>query len=122
MSAVVLVVDDESLIRWSLAETLGAKGYQVLEAGSAREALQRFAQPDSNIGLVVLDLRLPDCADLTLLRRIREVAPACPIILMTAYGSSEIIDEARRSGAIGVLAKPFDMTRAAGLVQSALPL
>lgn len=121
MPAVVLVVDDEALIRWSVAETLAAEGYQVVEAASAREALARFAETGNGIGLVVLDLRLPDCADLTLLRKIRALAPSCPIILMTAYGTSEILDEARRSGAVGVLGKPFDMTRVVGLVHSALP-
>jgi DNA-binding NtrC family response regulator len=118
----VLVVDDEALIRWSVAETLEAEGYTVLEAGSAREALERFADGGNGIGLAVLDLRLPDCADLALLRRIREIAPECRIILMTAYGSTEVLDEARRAGAIGVLGKPFDMTRVVGLVHSAMPL
>ena len=122
MPAEVLIVDDEALIRWSVAETLVSEGYRVLEAGSARETLQRFAEAGSSIGLVVLDLRLPDCADLTLLQRIRELAPTCPVILMTAYGSSDMLDEAGRSGAVGVLAKPFDMTRVAGLVHAALPL
>ena len=122
MPGVVLVVDDEALIRWSVAETLASEGYHVLEAASAREALQRFAESGSRIGLVVLDLRLPDCADLTLLRRIRVLAPSCPVILMTAYGTSEVLDEARRTGAVDVLSKPFDMTRVAGLVHSALPL
>ena len=118
----VLIVDDEALIRWSVAETLESEGYQVLEAGSAREALERFSEVGDGIGVAVLDLRLPDCADLALLRRIREIAPDCRIILMTAYGTTEILDEARRAGAIGVLAKPFDMTRVAGLVHTALPL
>ena len=118
----VLVVDDEALIRWSVAETLEAEGYKVLEAGSAREALQRFADGGDGIDLAVLDLRLPDCADLGLLRRIREIAPDCRIILMTAYGTTDLLDEARRAGAIGVLGKPFDMARVVGLVHSALPL
>ena len=121
MSA-VLVVDDEALIRWSVAETLASEGYKVLEAGTAKEALQRFSDSGDAIGLVVLDLRLPDCADLALLRRIREIAPDCSIILMTAYGTTEVLDEARRAGAVGVLGKPFDMSRVVGLVHSALPL
>lgn len=117
----VLVVDDEALIRWSVAETLEAAGYKVLEAGSAREALQRFSESGDAIVVAVLDLRLPDCSDLALLRRIREIAPDCKVILMTAYGTTEILEEARRAGAVNVLGKPFDMTRVVGLVNSAVP-
>ena len=118
----VLVVDDEALIRWSVAETLESAGYKVLEAGSAGEALQRFSDAADSIGVAVLDLRLPDCADLALLRRIRQIAPDCRVILMTAYGTPEILEEARGAGAIGVLGKPFDMSRVVGLVHSTLPL
>lgn len=117
MSA-VLVVDDEALIRWSVAETLEAAGFQVLEAGTAREALQYFAASNGTC-VVLLDLRLPDSDDLGLLRRIREMAPGCRIILMTAHGTPEILEEALQLGAYGVLPKPFDMTRVVTMVQEA---
>lgn len=105
----VLIVDDEALIRWSVAESLEAAGYQVLEAGSAREALAWVQDQDAEISTVVLDLKLPDSSDLELLRRVRQIRPACRIILMTAYGTPEVLEEALRSGASNVLSKPFDM-------------
>ena len=115
----VLIVDDEPLIRWSVAETLEAAGFGTLEAGTARDALRLFDAPGGGIRVVVLDLRLPDSNDLSLLRRIREIAPDCRIILMTAHGTPEILDEAMRAGAYKVLGKPFDMSRVVRLVTDA---
>jgi DNA-binding NtrC family response regulator len=115
----VLIVDDEALIRWSLAESLAAAGFGVVEAGSAREALQQVSSRHSGISVAVLDLRLPDSSDLSLLRQIHALEPRCRIILMTAHGTPEILDEARRAGAFGALLKPFDMSRIVGLVRDA---
>jgi DNA-binding NtrC family response regulator len=116
----VLIVDDEALIRWSVAESLEAAGFGVVEASNAREALKQVSDRPNGISVAVLDLKLPDSSDLGLLRRIREMAPRCRIILMTAHGTPEIMDEARRAGAFSALSKPFDMTRIVGLVRDAV--
>lgn len=116
----VLVVDDELLIRWSLNEGLAKAGYDVLEAEDARSALACFEPGAPALSAVVLDLRLPDSADLGLLRRIRELAPGTPVIMMTAYGSAETRDEAIRLGAWQVVSKPFDLHQLVSLVDAAL--
>jgi DNA-binding NtrC family response regulator len=117
--ASVLVVDDEELIRWSLTQSLEDAGYEVVEAASARETLERVAQaPD--ICVVLLDLKLPDSSDLSLLRTLRERAPRCRIILMTAHGTAETLDEALNAGAFRALGKPFDMRKMVRLVGEAL--
>ena len=118
--AAVLIVDDEALIRWFVAESLETAGHQILEAGTAREALAYFTDGASPVGVVVLDLKLPDSNDLSLLRRIQQLSPKCRIILMTAHGTPEILDEALRSGAFAVLPKPFDVAKVQGLVAQAL--
>lgn len=117
--SVILVVDDEPLIRWSVAESLEHAGYQVIEAGSAAEALRQFDSP-REIGLAILDLKLPDSNDLGLLRQIRLVAPDCRIILMTAFGTPDIFEDARNFGAFEILTKPFDMRRIVALAGDAL--
>jgi two-component system response regulator AtoC len=116
----ILVVDDELLIRWSLGEGLTKAGFEVVEAEDARGTLACFGPQAPDIHAVVLDLRLPDSADLGLLRRIRELAPDIPIIMMTAYGSAETRDGALRLGAFQVVSKPFDVHRMVTLVQDAL--
>ena len=114
----VLVVDDEALIRWSVSESLEGAGYHVDEAGSACEALRFFDGP-VRPAVVLLDLKLPDSSDLGLLRRIRTLAPGCRIILMTAHGTPEILDEALLAGAHDVVLKPFDMSRIVTIVRDA---
>jgi len=104
----VLVVDDEPLIRWSIAETLGAAGHEVVEAADAASA-RRLLGETSDLDLVLLDLRLPDSSDLALLADIRRKAPNTPVIVMTAFGTPEITADALRMGALTVLNKPFNM-------------
>jgi DNA-binding NtrC family response regulator len=114
----ILVVDDENLIRWSLAESLQAEGFTVLEAGSAREALACLDQ-HHDIAVVLLDLKLPDSTDLTLLHRLRLLAPASRVILMTAHGTEEVLEEAIRAGAFRAVGKPFDMDDMVAIVRDA---
>ena len=116
--ASVLIVDDEELIRWSVGQSLEDAGYKVFEAGSARETLERVNHGDE-ICVILLDLKLPDSSDLGLLRRLRTLAPRCRIILLTAHGSAEMLDEALRAGAFRAVGKPFDMGKMVSLVNEA---
>jgi len=116
----VLVVDDEALIRWSLAESLTNAGYHVLQAPDRQSALKFFAQDQDGACVVLLDLRLPDSQDLGLLRHIRAVAPDCRVIVMTAHGTPELVEEALRGGAFRVVDKPFDLDLMIGLVGEAV--
>jgi DNA-binding NtrC family response regulator len=115
----VLIVDDEPLIRWSLAETLASTGYEVFEAGDARSALETARGALRPIGVVLLDFRLPDSNDLSLLARLRGLLPDSRIIMMTAFGTPEMAEAARQLGAYDVVSKPFEMNELASLVQAA---
>jgi DNA-binding NtrC family response regulator len=117
----VLVVDDEPLIRWAVREGLEGAGYAVIEAGSAREAMQCLGDAASQASVALLDLKLPDSDDLSLLRRVLTAAPECRVIMMTAHGTPELLTEAVKAGAIATVAKPFDLPRVVGLVQAAAP-
>ena len=111
----VLIVDDESLIRWSLAETLGRQGWVVTEASDAKSALRLVADAREPFDVVVLDFRLPDSSDLGLLSRIRTVSPLSQVILMTAFGTPELLDHARQLGAVAIVHKPFDLAEVSAL-------
>src|SRR5215471_14970170 len=117
MPATILVVDDESLIRWTLAERLGADGHTVVEAESAREALARFG-PD--IDLVLLDFRLPDSDGLTVLKTMKARDGDVPVILLTAFSSIETAVEAMKQGAYHYANKPFNLDELSLIVQKAL--
>src|SRR5262247_4679011 len=113
----VLVVDDEQLIRWSLAERLKTDGLTVIEAGTAQEALEQFG-PETD--LVLLDYRLPDADGLRVLKKMKGTQPDVPIILLTAFSSIETAVEAMKQGAYHYANKPFNLDEIALLVAKAL--
>ena len=115
----VLVVDDEALIRWSLAEMLGERGYAVTEAGDARMALAAIESAKEPFDVVLLDYRLPDSADLRLLEKVRQLVPTARIIMITAHNSPELAQGAAALGAYRVISKPFEVESLAALVNQA---
>jgi DNA-binding NarL/FixJ family response regulator len=114
----VLIVDDEPLICWSLAETLGECGEVVTEASDGEAAVRALANapaPD----VVLLDYQLPDSRDLRLLSTVRRLAPHSRVILMSAYCTPEIAKQALALGAYRVVSKPIDMHDVPALVREA---
>jgi two-component system response regulator HydG len=112
----VLVGDDDVLLRWALAARLAELGYEVIEAGSVRETLEREGQAD----VVLLDLRLPDGDGLATARELLDRQPARPLLLMTAFSTPEIVTEARRAGVRRCIDKPLDVDVVARLVEESL--
>jgi two-component system, NtrC family, response regulator AtoC len=117
MSATVLVVDDEELIRWSLRERLKEDGLHVLEAGTGKQALEQFR---TGVDLVLLDYRLPDTDGLVVLRELKALDPDVLVILLTSFVSVETAVEAMKLGAYHFANKPFNLDDVASTVRRAL--
>jgi DNA-binding NtrC family response regulator len=115
----VLVVDDEPLLRWSVVQALTMLEDAVVAAADGRGALAAVADAASPFDVILLDYRLPDSDDLVLLATIRRVAPTSAVILMTAYGTPEVLQGARALGVRGVLEKPFGFEEMTALVRHA---
>lgn len=116
----VLVVDDEPLIRWSLSEGLVDAGYAVRQLATGAEVRQTLADWAGGPLVIVLDIRLPDVVDLSLLREIRLHYPQIPVLVMTAHGTA---DDAREATCLGVsrfVSKPFDVHAMVDMVGEAL--
>jgi len=115
--ATILVVDDEALIRWSLSERLQSDGYEVLEAGTGQEALEKLPE---GVDLVLLDYRLPDTDGVSILRKMKEFDQDVLVILLTAYASVETAVEAMKLGAYHFANKPFNLDDVSATVERAL--
>jgi CheY-like chemotaxis protein len=106
----ILVVDDDMVQLESLRRGLRSKGYQVLEALSAEDALNRFTHSHTNeIDLVLSDYLMPGMNGIELLKKIREDYGPLPVILMTAYGEKDLIIEALRNRCDSFIEKPFTL-------------
>lgn len=113
------MVDDEALIRWSLAQELAKAGYDVVEAADGAGALATFAARGP-FDLVVLDLKLPDIDGFVLLGRIREISSDCGVVMMSAFATPEDLARADGHGIGDIVAKPFDMLYMLAFIDAAL--
>lgn len=116
----LLVVDADEAIRRSAHQLLGAQGATVETARDAQEAIALTRQAPYSAALV--DIRLPDMDGFEAYKRLREVQPGVPIILMTGFGwdPSHSIVKARQEGLQTVLYKPFRADRLLAAVEQAL--
>lgn len=112
----VLVVDDEPLMRWSIVESLRDQRHRVVEAADGAEALRALSAAE--VDAIVLDYRLPDSDDLSLLGRIRQMAPVTPVVMITAHSTPDFADHARVAGAQIIIEKPFEMRTLTAIVAS----
>jgi DNA-binding response OmpR family regulator len=101
----ILVIEDEVAVNNNIRKILSKKGYQVDQAVTKDEALQKIEQ--SSYRLVLLDLKIPGVIGLELLRAIRQRRPESMVIIITGYASIETAKETARLGAVAYLPKPF---------------
>jgi DNA-binding NtrC family response regulator len=114
----ILLIDDDTSLREVLAYTLREQGHEVETAadGSSGLALLERALPDA----VITDLKMPGIDGLEVLRRVHEVDPALPVIVLTAFGSIEDAVAAMRDGAHDYLTKPYNRDELRLTVEKAL--
>ncbi|RCL22793.1 fused response regulator/phosphatase [Pseudomonas sp. AFG_SD02_1510_Pfu_092] len=105
-SATLLIIDDDDVVRASLAAYLEDSGFSVLQAGNGQQGLKVFEehQPD----LVICDLRMPQMGGLELIRQVSERAPQLPVIVVSGAGVMSDAVEALRLGAADYLIKPLE--------------
>jgi DNA-binding NtrC family response regulator len=114
----VLIVEDESLIRWSLRQKFEERGYRVVDAEDGRAAIEAL---DAGVfDLIMLDYKLPDTTGIDILRRIRDTENDAVIVMMTAYSTIETAVEAIKLGAFDYVSKPFQMEQLLFTVDKAL--
>lgn len=118
MRETILICDDEELVRWSLVEHFRHAGFEVFEAADGASCLAQAEECRPTVAL--LDLKLPDMDGLTVLRRLRERGDNLPVVMLTAVGSVEPVQEATRLGALNYLTKPFELPEVETAIHDAL--
>ena len=103
----ILVVDDDRRLASTLVDILRVKGHQAEAAYSGPEAQDTLKQ--EQFDCVLSDIRIPEMSGVELQRAIREAQPQTPVLLMTAYSSDRLVQEALEEGAIATLTKPLDI-------------
>jgi len=103
----ILIIDDEPLMRISIADALKAEGYQVKVAATGSEGVDCIKKEQFNI--IISDLRLPGLDGLQVLQTCKEVSSRTGVIVITAHGSVETAVEAMKMGAYDYITKPFSM-------------
>jgi len=114
----ILIIDDDDQLRLSFERLLVQEGYNVLTAPSGEAGLKiaESKRPD----LVVLDIRLPGKSGIEVFELLHEMDPKLPVIIMTAYGTTDMAIEAIRKGAFEYIFKPFEIPHMLETIQNAL--
>ena len=102
----VVIVDDAEFMRHVLKEILTENGFEVVgEAGGVEEAIEtvRETKPD----IVTMDIMLPDGDGIMALRQIKEEMPEVTVVMISALGQEDMVEEALGAGAYGFIVKPF---------------
>ncbi|MDP2914498.1 MAG: sigma-54 dependent transcriptional regulator [Candidatus Aminicenantes bacterium] len=114
----VLIIDDERLVRWSLAQKMTRWGYDVVEAESGAAGLRSLTEESPDI--LLLDMKLPDAKGTDVLESLRKNWPELPVIMITAFGVIEDVVTAMRRGAYDFITKPIDDAKLQSTVVHAL--
>ena len=118
MTPQILVVDDDAAHRRMLEAVLAAEGYDVTPAADGLFAVN--AVKEKFYDLVLMDIRMSRMGGIEALKRIREISPGIPVVIMTAYAAVNTAVDALKSGAYDYLTKPLDIDELKILVKKAL--
>ena len=115
--AKILIIDDEPQLRALLARIIGLEGYDVEQAPDCTTGLRLLSQYEPDV--VLCDVKLPDGNGVELVGRIKEIAPAAEVILLTAYGNIPDGVQAIKNGAFDYITKGDDNNKILPLLSRA---
>ncbi|MBA7696938.1 Response regulator receiver protein [subsurface metagenome] len=113
----ILVVDDNEQFCQNVTDILELKDYEVVTASDGFKALELVKQ--NGFDLVLMDVKMPVMDGVETFKKVKEMTPDTPVIMVTAYAVEDLITEALREGAYGSLKKPLDFDQLLGLIEQA---
>jgi len=108
MAPRILIIDDNTDIRWILSDLLESRGFHCQQASNAMTGLTMMKHTEFDI--ILTDFQMPKMNGLELLHQLAasSITSSIPVIMITAFGSETLESEARQAGACAVLRKPID--------------
>lgn len=114
----ILIVDDEKNVLTSFKKILAQDGHEIFTASNAEDGLSIFR--NNAIDLLIMDIRMPGMSGLDAFSKFKEIEPKTPIIIMTAYGTTETAIETMGLGAYDYVIKPFEIPQMKEMIEKAL--
>jgi two-component system response regulator FlrC len=114
----LLIVDDDQAMRLALTESLESCGYDIVAVENGSDALRQFSR--RSFDLVLTDMKMPGMTGIEVLRGVKKICPALPVILVTAYGTVNTAVEAMKEGAAEFIMKPFTLDEIEAVVRNVL--
>ncbi len=116
---IVMIVDDEEMMRETVAEMLRDRAEKIIPAQSGAAAMRKLVEIDK-INVVITDLKMPDVDGFELLDRMKLIDPNIPVVVMSGYSESFSVEEAMKRGAAEYILKPFKKEEINMIVDRAL--
>ena len=113
----ILIIDDEREMVEELTEILEREGYAIEVAFDGEEAIERFRDPGQDIGLVLLDVKMPKMSGVEVYRKIRKIDAHVPVIIVTGSFEKKHADQILKEGAHMVVSKPFEVEKLLRLIK-----
>lgn len=115
----ILLVDDEPEVLGILADTLKSSGYEVIPRGDALSAMD-VVRAGTAVDLVITDLQMPGISGAEFIMMLKEIKPAVPVIILTAFGNVESYIESHSKGVFEYVNKPVQSAELRRIVKAAL--
>lgn len=116
----ILVVDDEDMIRVVCVAMLEELGFEALSAATGEEALRIFSEQGDKIDLVLLDQVMPEMDGVTVFNQMRRIRPEIRVLLASGFSEQEVADRFKGLGLNGFIPKPFDLQQLSGVLRRVL--
>ena len=113
--ASILIVDDNINLTKTMALILAHKGYDVVTAKDGIEAIEIIKK--KSLDLIFMDIKMPHLNGVETYKRLKKLKPEVVVMMMTAYAVDDLVHEALREGAYGIIYKPFDFSKVSTIIK-----
>lgn len=115
MAKKILIVDDDEALLKTFSFIISHEGYECIISHSGSEAMEKVKNED--IDFIFLDFLLPGTDGVEIFKKIKDIKPNLPVVIMTGYVEKEVTQNIKDSGSYGILYKPFDVEKISNILE-----